>query len=271
MQRPMISQYDSPAEFVKDMIRFRKETEAGFSVFQSVKRLRKISPALVSLVIQGKRSLTLDRAEEFSKLLNLNVSEKIYFRKWVGQLEDKDFIESGASSVVNHQGSRKEVGLGLLSDWINVYVKDFFNLPAVQKDPTLIEKQMMTVVPAKRINKAVQFLLREGYLRKTLDGQVVLDTNLSTSEPQVPSLKIRQFHKGALSLAKIALDLFPPNERLANTLIIALDEERYEELNALIQEFAEKLKDFAAKNPDKPGNRLYQLIINLSPVGGKLE
>src|SRR5690606_12701823 len=110
---------------------FRKETEAGFSVYQSVKKLRKISPALVSLVIQGKRNLTLDRVEEFSRLLNLNVSERIYFRKWIGQLEDKDFIEGGEVRASAH-GTRKEVGLGLLSDWINVYVKDFFNLPAVQ-------------------------------------------------------------------------------------------------------------------------------------------
>jgi len=269
LERPTIGQYDSPAEFVKDMIRYRKTTEAGFSVYQSVKSLRKISPALVSLVIQGKRTLTLDRVEEFSKLLNLNVSEKIYFRKWIGQLEDKNFIEDEVAAAAN--GTRKEVGLGLLSDWINVYVKDFFNIPAVQKDPGLIEKQLMTVVPAKRISKAVQFLLREGYLRKTLDGKLVLDTTLATSEPNVPNRKIRQFHKGAMSLAKVALDLFPPSERLANTLIVTLDERRYEELNGLIQEFTEKLKDFAAKNPDKAGDRLYQLIINLSPVGGKLE
>ncbi len=269
MNRPTISQYDDPAEFVKDMIRFRKNTEAGFSVFRSVKRLRKISPALVSLVIQGKRTLTLDRADEFSKLLNLNVSEKIYFRKWLGQLEDKDFLEDGFAPSAT--GTRKDVGLGLLSDWINVYVKDFFHIPAVQKNPELIKKQLMTVVPPKRIAKAVQFLLREGYLRKTIDGRVVLDTTLAISEPNVPSRKIRQFHKGALSLAKVALDLFQPNERLANTLIITLDEQRYEELNGLIQEFTEKLKDFAAKNPEKAGNRLYQFIINLSPVGGKLE
>lgn len=270
MERPSIHNYETPADFVRDMIRFRKSTEEGFSVYQSVKKLRKISPALVSLVIQGKRNLTLDRVEEFSRLLNLNVSERIFFRKWIGQLEDKDFLEGSATdSVVN--GSRKEVGVGLLSDWINVYVKDLFNLPAVQKDPALAEKQLMSVVPPKRIAKAVQFLLREGYLRKTMDGQVVLETNLATSEPKVPSRKIRQFHKGALSLAKAALDLYPPDQRLANTLIVALDQSRHEELNGLIQEFAEKLKDFAARQPDGNCDRLYQLIINLSPVGGKLE
>lgn len=266
MERPAISQYSEPAAFVKDMIAFRKASEPGFSVYKAVRPLRKISPALVSLVIQGKRNLTLDRAEEFAKLLNLNTSEKIYFRKWVGQLEDKDFLEAEQPAP----GTRKEVGTGLLSDWLNVYVKDFFQIPAVRKNPQLVEKQLMAVAPPKRIQKAVQFLIREGYLRKTMDGELVLETRLATAEPNVPSRKIRQFHKGALSLAKLALDLFPANERLANTLIIPLDEERYQELLGLVHEFAEKLKDFAARNPEA-GNRLYQLVINLSPVGGKLD
>ncbi len=266
MDRPAISQYDSPAEFVRDMIRFRKISESEFSVLQATKLLRKVSPALVSLVVQGKRNLTLDRSDEFAKLLGLNTSEKIYFRNWIGQLENKDFLESDMMPP----GARKEVAVSILNDWINIYVKDFFQIAAVQKDPELIEKQLMSVAPPKRIARAIRFLQAEGYLRRTVDGRLVLESRLAVAEPNVPSRKIRQFHKGALQLAKLALDLYPSNERFANTLIIPLDEKRYEELRDLIQEFSEKLKDFAGKSPES-GNRLHQLIVNLSPIGGKLE
>ena len=247
------------------MIRFRKATEKGFSVHRAAKTLRRISPALVSLVVQGKRSLTLDRVDEFSRLMSLNASEKVYFRNWVGQLEDKDFVE--ATAVPR---SRKDVGTGLLSDWLNVYVKDLFLLPAVQKNPALIEKLLLPVATAKRVSKAIEFLLREGYLRRTLDGSIVVETQLAVVEPVTPSRRIRQFHKGAMSLAKLALELYPKEERLANTQIMALNEESLAELNELIAEFAEKLKDFSARKRGD-GNRLYQLIVNLSPVGGKLE
>lgn len=266
MERPLLHSYENPAEFVRDMIRYRKFAEPGFSVLKVSKTLRRVSPALVSLVVQGKRMLTFDRAEEFAKLLGLNPTEKIYFRNWVGQLENKDFLESEAIPP----GARKEVAVSILNDWINIYVKDFFQIAAVQKNPELIEKQLINVAPPKRIARAIQFLQREGYLRRTLDGRFVLESRLSVAEPKVPSAKIRQFHKGALQLAKLALDLYPVTERYANTLIIPLDEKRYEELRGLIEEFAEKLKDFAAKNPEN-GTRLHQLIVNLSPVGGKLE
>ena len=248
------------------MIRFRKASEPGFSVLQASKGLRRLSPALVSLVVREKRGLTLDRVDEFSRLLGLNTTEKIYFRNWVGQLEGKDFIETPSSPM----GSRKDVGTGLLSDWLNVYVKDFFQIPAVQKDPSLIGRNLLSVASLKRVNKAIAFLIKEGYLRRTLDGSLVLETRLAVAEPKVASRKIRQFHKGALHLAKLALDLYPIEERLANTLIIPLDGKRYAELKGLCEEFAEKLKDFAAQSPES-GNRLYQMIINLSPVGGKFE
>lgn len=266
MERPLINQYTQPSEFVRDMLNYRKTTEVGFSINQTTRRLRRVSPTLVSLVVKNKRSITLDRVDEFAKLLKLNVSEKTLLRNWIGQLENKNFIQPIQDPIE----LRKNVGTSILDDWLNVYVKDFFQIPEVQKNPQLIEQQLIGVASPERITKSLSFLLREGFLRKTLDGSIVLDTKLAVAETPIPSRKIRQFHKGALGLAKMGIDLYSVQERFANTLIIPLDETRYIELQELIQEFGEKLKDFAAQNP-QPGNRLYQLLINLSPIGGKIE
>lgn len=269
MERPSITHYEAPADYVRDMIHYRKATEHGFSISQSTKKLRKISPALVSLVVSKKRSLTLDRVDEFSKLMNLNPGEKTIFKNWVGQLDGKTFVSTKAVSEAAAE-NKKSVGLGLLNDWINVYVKDLLQIPEIQKNPSLIEKQLRSVATPQRIAKAIDYLLHEGYLRKTLDGSIVLESRLAMAEPSVPSKKIRLLHKGALDLAKMALDLFPPEERLANTMTIPLDAASYQELLEITADYTEKLKDFAAKNKDS-GDRLYQIIVNLSPVGGKIE
>jgi uncharacterized protein (TIGR02147 family) len=265
MERPTISAYSSPADYVRDMIQFRKATEPGFSVHKATQSLRRVSPALVSLVVRSKRALTIDRVEEFARLLDLNPTEKFFFRTWVSGMADKDFVET-AQAV----RSRKIANTSILNDWINLYVKDLFLIPAVQKDPSLVERQLLSVVPPRRVQKAIEFLLREGHLRRTLEGHIVIDTTLSVTDPGVPSRKIRQFHKGALSLARQALDLYGTNERLANTILVTLDEKRHHELRQLFQEFAEKLQDFAAQDTPQ-AERLYQVLLNLSPVGGKLE
>ena len=269
LTRPNISRYKDPVAFVKDMLQYRKKTERGFSIHLAVKGLRKISPTLVSLMLQKKRNITLDRADDFARLLGLTAPEKFYFRNWIEKLENRSQgIQSEAPSLAPK--NRKDVTTNILNDWINVYVKDFFQIPAIQKNPDLIDLQLLHVATPARIKKAIQFLIREGHLRKTLDGSYVIDVDLAVADPKVPSSKIRKFHKGALTLAKLAIDLYPPSERIANSLIIPMNDKKYGELQALIQEFAEKLQDFAATKSEA-GNRLYQILFNLSPVGGKIE
>lgn len=256
--RPLIGNYREPAVFVRDMLQFRRQQDRKFSVQKATQGLRKISPALVSLVIQGKRKLTIDRVDEFAKLLGLNSAEKSHFKSWITGGEPKPL----------DSGSRKEVGLSILNDWLNVYVKDLFHLREVQENPELVERLLATLASPQRIRRSVEFLVREGHLRRNLDGKLVIETNLTVTDPGVPSAKIKLFHKGALSLAKQAIDLYSVNERMANALLVPLDAKRHEELLELINEFAERLKDFTAQD-SVDADRLYQVLINLSPVGGK--
>src|SRR3569623_1688301 len=129
MDRPTISAYSNPADYVRDMIQFRKATEPGFSVHKATQSLRRVSPALVALVVRQKRALTIDRVDEFSRLLDLNTTEKFFFRNWVSGMADKDFVDSSPSAR-----SRKVASTSILNDWINLYVKDLYLIPAVQKD-----------------------------------------------------------------------------------------------------------------------------------------
>lgn len=261
--RPVISSFENPREFLKAMIEYRKATEAHFSILQATKNLRKVSPTLVSLILQGKRQLTVDRLDEFSKLLKLTATEKAYLRNWI---EPQALHPSLAQEKT--QKSRKDVTTHILSDWINVYVKDCFEIPAIQDKPELVYMQLANIASPARIQKSISFLLKEGHLRKTLDGKIVTETPLTVTDPQVPSQKIRNFHKGALGIAKAAIDSHSPAERYANTLILSMNEEKYQELVQMIQEFAEKLKDFASTSS---GPRLYQVLVHLSPTGGKSE
>jgi uncharacterized protein (TIGR02147 family) len=153
-----------------------------------------------------------------------------------------------------------------LADRINVYVKDAFQLKRVKENPEEIYRVLSGIASQKRIDKALAFLLRAGYLRRNQDGMIVEDVPLSSVDQRVPNQKVRQFHKGALMLAAQALDQYDPSQRYANALILPLDPEGYMELKRLIEEFAESLQKFAETARD--GEGLYQVLINLSPTGG---
>lgn len=260
--RPQISDSVDLAAFIRDMIDYRKKTEKGFSILSQTRTLRKISPSLVSLIIQKKRKITLDRVDEIAKLLALTSAEKHFFKSRIEHAE-----ESSVGAWKAPQIHRKIVSESLLSDWLNVYVKDFFQIEKIQKNPALLYHQFIGIASKARIDRALEFLLREGYLRRTLDYRYVLDTALSVADPGVPSKKIRQFHRAALGVAKQALELYSPKERVANTFVLVLNEESYTELGELLSDFNEQLRQFAEKNKSG-GDRLYQVVIHTSPVGG---
>ncbi len=263
IERPVLANFDDPIDFLRAMADYLKQIEKDFTIVKGTRNLRKVSPALVTLVLQKKRQLTLDRVDEFSKLFRLTAAEKSYLRLW---LEKRLKPEEGIEAKPNLSKSRKEVSAHILKDWINVYVKDCFQIPEIQAQPDLVYRQLANLAQPQRIAKAIDFLLREGHLRKTLEGKIVTETPLTVTDPQISNDKVRKFHAGALSLAKTALESHPASERYANTFIMPLNEAQYQELVQLIQEFSEKIKDFAAQTE---GHRLYQLIVNVSPTGGK--
>lgn len=272
-ERPQITSYQDPVRFLRDMIEYRRRTEASFSVLMETRRLRKVSPTLVSLILKGQRRLNSDRADEFAKLLGLTSSEKAYFRDWLLRNEGHGGEErSPGSPAPSASGLRKQVSIHILSDWLNLFVKDCFQLAEVRENPELIYPALGHVATRKRIDRSLQFLLREGHLRRTPEGRMVVEVPLTVTDPQLPHRKIRDFHRAALKNAREALEAFPPSERFANAMTLPLDRQSYEELLELVKEFGLKLQDFAARQPaEARGMRLYQFVLNLSPVGGKIK
>lgn len=269
IQKPTLHDYKEVALFIKDQIQYLKNTLPHFSVYKECQQLRKISPTLISLIIQGKRTLTLDRVDEVSKLLHLNYVEKTFLKDWLKRTDpffEKNFQEKFESKKAE---KKKNVSLNLLNDWLNVYVKDCFQLENIQKNPELIFSQLAHISTRKRIQKSLHFLLREGYLRKTLDGRVVIETDLAIAESPTPSLKIRQFHKNALKIAQNSVETVPMNLRYLNTLVLPLNSEKYQELVHLIQDFSTQLKKFTEDISPTKEDQLYQFNLNLVPTGRK--
>ncbi len=265
--KPVISNYNEVEVFIKDQLQYLKTSDKNFSVYQSCTKLRKVSPTLISLIIQKKRKLTLDRLDEISKLLQLSPAEKNFLRDWLNRLDPS--IKKIHTNAPPPKNLRKNVSLHLLNDWLNVYVKDCFQLLEMQQNPDLIYSHLSHIADPKRIKKSLDFLLREGYLRRTLDQKIVIETELAVAETPIPSHKIRQFHKAALNIAKNGIDTVAMNKRFVNTLVLPLDPEQYTDLVNMIYEFAEKLKTFSENLTSNETSQLYQFNLNLIPTGKK--
>ncbi|MBL7542781.1 MAG: TIGR02147 family protein [Bdellovibrionaceae bacterium] len=258
------------AEFLKSRLQNLKLERPHFSIRNECLKLRKVSPTLVSLLLQGKRKVTLDRVDELSLLLKLSPSEKQAFRNLVEsempQSKDPQKKISSEKTLLKEVRKRNEVSDSILNNFLNIYVKDAFQIKELQDNPELIYKKLAFLADEKSIRKSIHFLLREGYLRKTLDSKIVLDHPLSVKEPKEAHLLVRRFHKKALKLATVGLDLVPIDKRLANTFIVPLDKNTYFELQDIIRSFTDQIKQFCEERA-LSGENLYQLNINLTPTG----
>lgn len=134
MNRPNLIDYKEPEEFVKEMIAFLKMKDKKFSILAKSKGFRRLSPTLVTLIIKKKRKLTYDRTDEMAQLLSLSVGEKELLKKWIINKKSPSKITPPSESLLRGPRS-KEVSTHLLNDWLNVYVKDCFQIEAVQKKP----------------------------------------------------------------------------------------------------------------------------------------
>ena len=66
------------------------------------------------------------------------------------------------------------------------------------------------------------------------------------------------------------LDQYGYEERFANAFTMTLNKDDYNELVESIEVFSRKVQENILQQK-QPGNRLYQLTINLSPTGGSSE
>ncbi len=273
-KRPIIMDYLDPVKYLTDMILFRKKTDRAFSILKMSKKIPRCSPALISLILKGKRNITPERVEVISQILALSIQEKQYFKDWIFSKATGKKIEltskSEISTTETNETKRVKVSSHLLTDWLNVYVKDAFQMEEIQNNPHKIFSLLGHVSSHARIEKSISFLIKHQYLIKDPKGKIHLNAKLVVANQNISDEKIKIFHKKSLLLAKDAIDHFSISERQAQALILPLDQHGYESLLKIIADFSEKLQSFSENYKPNHQERLYQILINLSPTGGKL-
>jgi uncharacterized protein (TIGR02147 family) len=256
--RPVVFDYAAPHEFLADLLTHYKAT-SHFSVRQRAQLMQGCSPALISQVLAGRRRLTRDQLPTFAKIFKLNDFE-------VTTLDQSLTRHSVDSTDALPERRARETKNHILSDWIHVYVKDLVNLRGFSLDSKRLTRMLFGLTVEKRIQKSIEFLLREGFWRRTAENRVVPEDAALVSTNEIPNEKIRTFHKQALKIAVRGLDLFPSDRRKATTVLIAVDREKVADLKAMVDGFQTQLLKFIEEHP-AGGDDLIQIAIHLTPVG----
>lgn len=255
--RPKVVDYPKAHLFLRDLLAHYK-AQRNFSLRSRILQIQRklsrgCSPALVSQVLNGKRRLTRDQLPHFSKIFKLTDYE---FQRLDEGLKDS---APGVLEASSPRAPRNSI----LSHWSYSYVKDLVHLKSFSLSVEKIKELLNFPLSDSRIAAAIEFLLMEGFWRKTPEGKIDVDDSAVVSTHGVPNNKIRQFHQKALEYALWGIKNQGIEERSSSSVLVSIDKEKIPELRSILESFHHQLMDFVQQNP-KGKDELIQITIHMN-------
>jgi uncharacterized protein (TIGR02147 family) len=230
----------------------------------------KVSPAFISMLLSGKKKLSLDRAKQISLALDMPERKRNNFLKIVALSSmPSDSSAQELESILFSRQERKDIHsldvdqFKFFNNWYNVAILDLTTCNNFKSDISwMAEKLQLSQVVVK---DAVDRLVRLGLLK--LDGNRLKKTNQHITIPtNAPENTVRNFHQQMIDKAKDNLNNQNPDEyerRDISSITFAIDSSKMDEAKKLINDFKNQMADFLTEGNCKD---VFQLNIQLFPL-----
>lgn len=251
----------------RDFLRYRYEivraTRPRFSVRAFAADCKVNSPSYFSLVLEGKRKLSVDYARRFARGLKLTALETQCLevavaleraktpREKSAMLHQLQKLESRAGAAVVVAPSHVKI----LSDLVNLKIYLLAQSHAFQFSNAWIARELGGIVTALQVEERVGLLLSSG-LWKLAHGKIVtVAPSISTGDRLTESY-LHESHLALLDASKRAVREQDAAQRIANGQTFLFDRKRLPEVEKRMEDFKRALEaDFECLD----AKRVYQL------------
>ena len=266
-----IFEYDNYRTYLKDLYALYKKTKPHFSYRYFSQKAGFRSPNFLKLVIEGKRNLSPESIEKFTKALKLGKKEAEFFRVLVCLNQARTVGEKKvyAEQLMQFRPFRyihplRQDQYRYYADWHNVAIRELILLPGFSEDPAWIARRLLPPISPQQAKKALDLLLQLGLLKRDETGRLVqADAFISTGD-EVTSTSVADYHRKVIQKGAEALDRFPGPARDISSVTMALSESSFREIKALIQRFRKELLAIADQDHSPEG--VYQVNFQLFPL-----
>jgi len=260
--------FTSPREYLARALHAReRETLRGFSQRAGLK-----GPATLSLILNGRRSITPGVADRLATALKLSGRRKTYFftlcrltqkHENSGLLQDEILRQQSLARIEPLQAAQNR----FLTHWYYVAIYVLVATPDFVENAELIARKLGNGITARQVENALLDLKALGMLRHENGTLSQAMGNFVKTSEEIKSLAIQSFHRQMLQLAARSLEK-PVADREFSGLTVAISEEQLPAVKERIREFRESLDRFIEQGPQKKG-RVYQFNVQLFPLTQK--
>jgi uncharacterized protein (TIGR02147 family) len=267
----VVFEYDNYRDYLRDLYGFYKKTKPQFSYRYFSQKAGFRSPNFLKLVIEGKRNLSPESIERFTSALKLNKKETEFFRILVHLNQARTIGEKKlyAEQLMQSRTFRyihplRQDQYRYYAEWYNIPIRELATLPEFSEDPGWIARSLLPPISPQQAQKALDLLLQLGLLERDESGRLVqADAFISTGD-EVTSTSVANYHREMIQKGSEALDRFPGPDRDISSVTMALSEEVFQEIKALIQKFRKEL--LAIADQDQRPEGVYQINFQLFPL-----
>lgn len=231
----------------------RKKSNPLFSLRAFARQL-KMSPAQLSLLINGKKKLTPRMADLIIDRLDLSKSVARQLINDTNPLQDKVKTKVDDYKILSNEEFQ------LISDWVHFAILEMTELKNNQGQAQWIAKELN--IDLVRAKISLQRLVRMGFIQ-IKNGQLFRTTKPLTTTTDIPSSAIRNFHKQNLELAKEKIESIPVELREFTSITTSVSLKKLARVKKLLNEFKFQINQ---ELEGEDASEVYSLSIQLFPL-----
>jgi uncharacterized protein (TIGR02147 family) len=267
--------YSDFRTFIKDYYTSQKRILKSFTYRTIAERAGFSSPSFVKHIIDGTRNCTKESIDSLTKALGLtqksaeyfsamfffnqaqNLGEKLHFLKEMDRLRPKDSARQLSKTEFRY-----------LEKWYHPIIREVVELQNGNQSAEAIASRLHPSIKTADVEKALTFLLDNGYLARNTDGHLIkVDPTLKVADAKndpVMSTIVRRFHQDMLALADRAVGELPLSERNVSNTTLSLSREAYIAAVQRLEQARYEILEIA--KADSASDRVYQLSVTLFPL-----
>lgn len=232
---------------LKSYYSFQKKQLRSFS-YRYFAAKAGVSASVLKDIIEGRRRLSTAVMKKYAVAMNLTARETEYFSAVVQFVNSKSNSEKNScfDRMLRLRGNSAikfidEGQYDFFRCWYHSAIREMVTLPDFRVDYDWIARRCIPRITASQAKKSIDVMLQLGILRWSEQGKLEVADAVISSEYEMKSFVLRNFHAEMIGLAGEALERFEPGEREISSLTLGLSEKCYERIKERIRLFKQEL------------------------------
>ncbi|QDG49450.1 TIGR02147 family protein [Persicimonas caeni] len=268
--KPNIFDFLDYRAFLRAYYEAAKANTSAFSYRYFARKAGLSSPSFLRHVMRGERNIG-DTVENFAKALELNAEETQFFRLLIDfdQAEtdrerNRAFEKLAASRRFRTARRIDQAMFDYLSHWYYPAIREMVARPDFDEDPAWIAGQLTPNIEPEQAETALEVLLDLGLVVREDSGTLVRGEASVTTEHEVRSLAIANYHRQMLERAGESIEIIPREYRDLAAMTVCISPETIGELKERVHAFRELV--FELCDSDEEPQVVFQINTQLFPL-----